>query len=257
MQLMMLNDEQRRFQDTRSSNNGIKDVISVLRYVLVLEDYLGYLGPKVHNLLSEALRIDKFSEDCGGTFLSDVNNYVLLETVKEKLTALLEAGMIEQKFTEITEIGIDKLNLLISSGNNKMLCYARPKGNEIHTNASLSTMTSNFGGQSSRSNQSSSYYSRNFAENSTLINQDDGRAFSNFSNFRQQPIHVNQSSLPGDSSLSNPDYDRSFPTSNFRQEQTHFNQNPSNYDTLFAGNSNFTGQSSNVSSSSFYGGGLK
>uniref|UniRef100_A0A1B6CB52 Uncharacterized protein n=3 Tax=Clastoptera arizonana TaxID=38151 RepID=A0A1B6CB52_9HEMI len=99
-----------RIDDTKPKYDT--SVISVLRYISVLEKPLDSLGPKVLNLLSEALSLEK---KCGylDTQFFVAQHYVLFETIKEKLVGLKEANVIEHSLKNIVDNAIEKINYLL------------------------------------------------------------------------------------------------------------------------------------------------
>lgn len=72
-------------------------VISVLRLLSAFEDLLGSsLGPRVVDLLSKAVALEKVKANLADDLLMSAENSVLLDTVKEKLKGLLLAGVVER-----------------------------------------------------------------------------------------------------------------------------------------------------------------
>lgn len=76
-------------------DDGEINVVSMLRLLTALEEKLGSLGPKVIELLSQALALEKAEANSAETLLDNDVNCVLFETVKEKLKGQLLAGMVE------------------------------------------------------------------------------------------------------------------------------------------------------------------
>lgn len=72
-------------------------VISVLRLLTAFEDMLGSLGPKVVDLLSQAVAMEKKRPNLSNKLLMSSENSVFLDTVKEKLKGLIIAGMVQSK----------------------------------------------------------------------------------------------------------------------------------------------------------------
>lgn len=105
--------EKNIMEDNRKHNTDKANIVPVLRYISVLEKHLDSLGPKVLNLLSEALLIEK-SKDNADIESFIVKNYVLLDTIKEKLLGLLEAGIIEKPLIIVAENAIEKVDSLLS-----------------------------------------------------------------------------------------------------------------------------------------------
>lgn len=87
--------------DNLDDDDGVVDesltVISVLRLLTAFEDMLGSLGPKVVDLLSKAVALEKVRPNLADELLMSADNSVLLDTVKEKLKGLIIAGMVQGK----------------------------------------------------------------------------------------------------------------------------------------------------------------
>ncbi|VEN35026.1 unnamed protein product [Callosobruchus maculatus] len=71
------------------------NVVDVLRILTALEDKLGSLGPKVIDLLAQALALEKKEANSSETLLDNDINCVIFETVKEKLKGQLIAGLVD------------------------------------------------------------------------------------------------------------------------------------------------------------------
>ncbi|XP_069354253.1 uncharacterized protein CG7065-like isoform X2 [Maniola hyperantus] len=77
-------------QDFGSAEN----VVATLRLLVALEDYLGSLGPKIVDLLAEALKMEKEEANSSEEMLEQESAVVLIETAKEKLKGAVQAGLV-------------------------------------------------------------------------------------------------------------------------------------------------------------------
>ncbi|XP_026485019.2 uncharacterized protein CG7065-like isoform X1 [Vanessa tameamea] len=77
-------------QDFGSAEN----VVATLRLLVALEDYLGSLGPKIVDLLAEALKMEKDKANSSEELLVTERAVVLIETAKEKLKGAVQAGLV-------------------------------------------------------------------------------------------------------------------------------------------------------------------
>ncbi|XP_052747442.1 uncharacterized protein CG7065 isoform X2 [Bicyclus anynana] len=77
-------------QDFGSAEN----VVATLRLLVALEDYLGSLGPKIVDLLAEALKMEKGKANSSEEMLEQEGSVVLIETAKEKLKGAVQAGLV-------------------------------------------------------------------------------------------------------------------------------------------------------------------
>ncbi|XP_050350975.1 uncharacterized protein CG7065-like isoform X2 [Nymphalis io] len=77
-------------QDFGSAEN----VVATLRLLVALEDYLGSLGPKIVDLLTEALKMEKDRANSSEELLVTEAAVVLIETAKEKLKGAVQAGLV-------------------------------------------------------------------------------------------------------------------------------------------------------------------
>jgi len=69
--------------------------LHTLRLMAALESQLSSLGPRVNSMLSQALSLERIRKGGAEGLLSNPDNVVLLETVKEKLKGQLFAGIVE------------------------------------------------------------------------------------------------------------------------------------------------------------------
>ncbi|KAL9893757.1 tubulin tyrosine ligase-like 5 isoform 1-T3 [Glossina fuscipes fuscipes] len=78
-----------------SYQDSSPQVVSVLRLMTALEEHLGSLGPKITQLLSKALQMEKINpRNVNSVMLTD-ENWSLIETAKEKFKGLVMAGLYE------------------------------------------------------------------------------------------------------------------------------------------------------------------
>jgi hypothetical protein len=89
-------------------------VVTVLRLLTAMENQLGSLGPRVNSLLANALSLENASPNSSSTLLANSDNFVLLETVKEKLKGQLFAGIVERNMVMATKSCIQNLAELLA-----------------------------------------------------------------------------------------------------------------------------------------------
>ncbi|XP_035429650.2 uncharacterized protein CG7065 isoform X5 [Spodoptera frugiperda] len=70
------------------------NVVATLRQLVALEDYLGSLGPRIVDLLAEALKMEKDKANSSESLLDSEKAVVLIETAKEKLKGAVQAGLV-------------------------------------------------------------------------------------------------------------------------------------------------------------------
>lgn len=68
------------------------NIVAILRLLTALEEKLGSLGPRVIEMLSQALALEKNEANSAETLMDNDVNCVFFETVKEKLKGQLLAG---------------------------------------------------------------------------------------------------------------------------------------------------------------------
>lgn len=88
------------------------NVITVLRQLSVLESQLGLLAPKVVDLLSKGLVMEKIEPKSSIKLLSP-ENCVMFETVKEKLKGQLLAGVVKKSLVNATMFSIRNIEKLM------------------------------------------------------------------------------------------------------------------------------------------------
>lgn len=70
------------------------DVVGTLRILVALEDNLGSLGPKIVDVLTAALKMEKDCPNSSEKILDNEVYVTLLETAKEKLKGAVQAGLV-------------------------------------------------------------------------------------------------------------------------------------------------------------------
>ncbi|KAF7279319.1 hypothetical protein GWI33_007411 [Rhynchophorus ferrugineus] len=76
-------------------DNEDVNIVSLLRLLTALEEKLGSLGPKIIDLLAQALALEKREPNSSESLLDSDINCVMFETVKEKLKGQLSAGLVD------------------------------------------------------------------------------------------------------------------------------------------------------------------
>lgn len=95
------------------------NIVGVLRLLTALEEKLGSLGPKVIDLLAQALAMEKTEANSSEKLLENDINCVLFETVKEKLKGQLLAGLVDYTQEKAFKNAIKKIASLIHLANEK------------------------------------------------------------------------------------------------------------------------------------------
>jgi len=88
------------------------NVITVLRQLSVLESQLGLLAPKIVDLLSKGLVMEKIEPKSSIKLLTP-DNCVMFETVKEKLKGQLLAGVVKRSLVNATMFSIRNIEKLM------------------------------------------------------------------------------------------------------------------------------------------------
>ncbi|XP_050521243.1 uncharacterized protein LOC126894345 isoform X2 [Daktulosphaira vitifoliae] len=88
------------------------NVITVLRQLTVLENQLGLLAPKIVDLLSKGLVMEKIEPKSSINLLTP-ENCVMFETVKEKLKGQLLAGVVKKNLVNATMFSIRNIEKLM------------------------------------------------------------------------------------------------------------------------------------------------
>ncbi|KAK4873891.1 hypothetical protein RN001_013251 [Aquatica leii] len=115
------------------SDDGDVNVVGILRLLTALEEKLGSLGPKVIDLLAQALKMEKTEANSSETLLDNEMNCVLFETIKEKLKGQLLAGLVDYNQEKAFKNAIKKIASLVhySGERKKQLQKEKPKVDPI------------------------------------------------------------------------------------------------------------------------------
>lgn len=106
--------------DGSDPNEECLTLIAVLRILTVFEDYLGSLGPKILDLLSKAIALEKVKPNLADEMLMNETNSVLLELCKEKLTGLLLAEIIERHKIRGVKKAIKNIKAMVKTIDRKV-----------------------------------------------------------------------------------------------------------------------------------------
>ncbi|KAK4873888.1 hypothetical protein RN001_013248 [Aquatica leii] len=115
------------------SEDGDVNVVGILRLLTALEEKLGSLGPKVIDLLAQALKMEKTEANSSESLLDNEMNCVLFETIKEKLKGQLLAGLVDYNQEKAFKNAIKKIASLVhySGERKKQLQKEKPKVDPI------------------------------------------------------------------------------------------------------------------------------
>lgn len=92
-------------------------IISVLSLLSAFENLLGSLGPKMIELMTEAIAMETVGINFSNTLLDDMNHCIIFETTKEKLKGLLSAGIVEDNTIVAVKRTIRHMDVLIDEAN--------------------------------------------------------------------------------------------------------------------------------------------
>ncbi|XP_037043897.1 uncharacterized protein CG7065-like [Bradysia coprophila] len=92
-------------------------IISVLSLLSAFENYLGSLGPKMIELMTEAIAMETIGVNFSNQMLDDLNHCILFETTREKLKGLLSAGIVDENKTAAVKRTIRHMDVLIDEAN--------------------------------------------------------------------------------------------------------------------------------------------
>lgn len=106
--------------DGSELNEESLTLIAVLRILTAFEDYLGSLGPKILDLLSKAIALEKVKPNLADEMLMTEANSVLLELCKEKLTGLLLAEIIEKHKIKGVKKSIKNIKAIVKTIDRKV-----------------------------------------------------------------------------------------------------------------------------------------
>ncbi|XP_022916412.2 uncharacterized protein CG7065-like isoform X1 [Onthophagus taurus] len=111
--------KQHELEPEEDLDNGEVNIVAVLRLLTALEEKLGSLGPKVIDMLAQALGMEKNEANSSETLLDNDVNCVLFETVKEKLKGQLLAGLVDYAQEKPFKNAIKKIASLIHFANER------------------------------------------------------------------------------------------------------------------------------------------
>ncbi|KRT81020.1 hypothetical protein AMK59_6239 [Oryctes borbonicus] len=106
-------------QEEEETDTEEINVVAVLRLLTALEEKLGSLGPKVIDMLGQALAMEKNEANSSEKLLDNDVNCVLFETVKEKLKGQLLAGLVDYAQERAFKNAIKKIASLIHYANQR------------------------------------------------------------------------------------------------------------------------------------------
>ncbi|XP_055385791.1 uncharacterized protein CG7065-like isoform X2 [Condylostylus longicornis] len=106
-------------KSVEAEDNGPLTVVAVLRLLTALEDHLGSLGPKVIDLLSKALALEKIKANSADDMLMSDDHCVFFETVKEKLKGQLIAEVFDSNKVKTVKRAIKNIAGIIHQANEK------------------------------------------------------------------------------------------------------------------------------------------
>lgn len=109
-----------KYQEPETPDDDAQlNIVAVLRLLTALEEKLGSLGPKVIDMLSIALAMEKSEANSAETLLDNDVHCVLFETVKEKLKGQLIAGMIEPNAERPAKNAVKRIASLLHSASER------------------------------------------------------------------------------------------------------------------------------------------
>lgn len=88
-------------------------VLGILRQLSVLEPQLGSLGVTINKLLGKAISMEKAKKGSSEELLLNIENTVLLETIKEKFRGQLMAGIVERFNVYATRNAITNMSIIL------------------------------------------------------------------------------------------------------------------------------------------------
>ncbi|KAK9743961.1 hypothetical protein QE152_g8182 [Popillia japonica] len=107
------------YNEEEEEDTGEINIVGVLRLLTALEEKLGSLGPKVIDMLAQALAMEKSEANSSEQLLDNDVNCVLFETVKEKLKGQLLAGLVDYAQERAFKNAIKKIASLIHYANQR------------------------------------------------------------------------------------------------------------------------------------------
>ncbi|XP_054267586.1 uncharacterized protein LOC128989650 isoform X1 [Macrosteles quadrilineatus] len=113
------NADEKLLEDMPQRKTRTSALIFVLRKFTVLEQQLGSLAPKTFELMSQSLALEKIKEDASLDLLLEEENSVYLETVREKLIALLCAGVVPRNCVNTARSAIKNTDVALYLASKK------------------------------------------------------------------------------------------------------------------------------------------
>ena len=121
---------------------NVPQVVSVLRLMTALEDSLGSLGPKIIDLLSKALQVEKTNPTQVNSLILTDANCSLIETAKEKFKGLVITGLYESSKEKVLKQVInDAEDLLKYSYQNRQFLASQRSSDEFSVQCTQSCPT--------------------------------------------------------------------------------------------------------------------
>lgn len=118
-------------------------IISVLSLLSAFENFLGSLGPKMTELMIEAIAMENICVNFSNRILDDIGHCILFETTKEKLKGLLTAGLVEPNKIPGIKGTIRHMDMLIDEANARKRVVASSSQNSTNRiNATVTSMSS-------------------------------------------------------------------------------------------------------------------
>ncbi|XP_055545764.1 uncharacterized protein CG7065-like isoform X2 [Wyeomyia smithii] len=103
-----------------NDSSGPLNFVAVCRLLTALEEYLGpSLGPKIIDLLSKALALEKVKANSADDLLLNEDNCMFLETVKEKLKGHLMGNLVENQKIAAVKKAIKNIASLVHEASKK------------------------------------------------------------------------------------------------------------------------------------------
>ncbi|KAL1122223.1 hypothetical protein AAG570_003628 [Ranatra chinensis] len=99
----------------RKFYESVPPIVHCLRMLSVLENQLGSLGPRVLELLSKALVLEKTKVSASMSLLQNRDIYIMFETIKEKLRGQLMAGIVLRQLVGPTRAVIKAIDNMLTS----------------------------------------------------------------------------------------------------------------------------------------------
>ncbi|XP_054735536.1 uncharacterized protein CG7065 [Anastrepha obliqua] len=95
-------------------------VVSVLRLLTALEAYLGSLGPKIVELLSKALQVEKNNPSQLDSLIMTSENCSLLETAMEKFKGIIITDILDDVKQKVLRKAVDQVRDLLYQNANRL-----------------------------------------------------------------------------------------------------------------------------------------